>query len=296
MTSTRFLLKPATALAALLMMFSFSCEQEETEMFTEVSYATEESVMDSYFEDADDMANVALAASNGAEGSDESGRIMAQQASDDSRFCNAISSALDPQSTLAKPKGTITINFDTGCTDDAGNVRKGKIVIRFEGRRFRPASFINVSFQQYEINGIVLRGTRKLTHLEGSTIESPVAKIELNGSAAWPDGSAATRVLCYERTWNRNVLDDPTDDALRVNVCTGATKPSVSGMTRWGVDYTVAIEETLAYQRGCPIAVSGVKRFTDVNTGKEIIIDYGDGTCDSQFTVTVNGTVQTVDL
>jgi hypothetical protein len=49
------------------------------------------------------------------------------------------------------------------------------------------------------------------------------------------------------------------------------------------------ILETLVYKRGCPIAVSGIKEFTDVSSGKAITVDYGDGTCDRVITITANG-------
>jgi hypothetical protein len=52
--------------------------------------------------------------------------------------------------------------------------------------------------------------------------------------------------------------------------------------------------EELVYRRGCPIAVSGKKKFINVATGKEIIIDYGTGECDRSITITIEGDVRTI--
>lgn len=275
--------------------FTLSCEQEDSTSFVEASNAVEESMMDAYFEDADDLAGILLLSSDQAEGS--SARVSAQLEIADTRFCDGVtvSVTMDEESELILPIGVLVVDFGNGCTDEFGNTRKGKISISFKGRRFRPESVVTITFQDYEVNGIVLRGTRTLTNVTGSTVETPLFKIQVtNGSISWPDGTMATRKHCYERRWNRNVVLDPADDELIVTACTEASE-AASGMSRRGVDYQVIIDEPLVYQRGCPIAVSGIKRFIEVATGKQTIIDYGDGECDTTFTITVNGTIHTIN-
>lgn len=275
--------------------FTLSCEQEERASFIEASNAVEESMMDAYFEDADDLAGAVLLTSDQTEGT--SSRVSQQLDVVDTRFCEGVtvSVTMNDESTLAVPQGIILVDFGNGCTDEFSNVRKGRISISFMGRRFRPESVIAITFQNYEINGIILRGTRTLTNVTGSTVETPLFKIQItNGSISWPDGTMATRTLCYDRKWNRNVIASPEDDELIVTTC-AATAEAASGMNRRGSDYRVIIDEQLVYKRGCPIAVSGIKRLVEVQTGKQTRIDYGDGECDTAFTITVDGTIHTIN-
>jgi hypothetical protein len=288
-------LKRLTAIVMLASVgFVFSCEQEENAAFIEATFAAEESMMDGYFEDADDLAGTVLLASDQAEGS--SARVSEELDVVDSRICRGatITVTMDDESDVSMPIGVIVVDFGDGCTDDQGTIRKGTIRISFEGRRFRPESVMAITFHDYEVNGIILRGTRTLTNLTASTVENPVFKIQIaNGSISWPDGSMATRIQCYERTWNRNVLLDAADDALIVKTCTGVIEAALA-MNRRGVDYQVLIDEPLVYKRGCGVAVSGIKRIVETGSGKQILIDYGNGECDTEFTITVNGNIHTI--
>ena len=53
--------------------------------------------------------------------------------------------------------------------------------------------------------------------------------------------------------------------------------------------------ESLVYKRHCGIAVSGVKRYT-IHNEREITVDYGDGTCDRNFQVTVDGVTKDINF
>ncbi|HET9054460.1 MAG TPA: hypothetical protein VFM90_09815, partial [Cyclobacteriaceae bacterium] len=75
--------------------------------------------------------------------------------------------------------------------------------------------------------------------------------------------------------------------------CADATV-AAEGINRNGVHYKMYIEKELVYKRGCPMAVSGIKKFVEVNSGKEILIDYGSGTCDAMITITVDGSIHNV--
>src|SRR5271154_1951593 len=92
-----------------------------------------EAVVDSYFEDATDISSTAVSSPSDTEG----GRKIITIA--DNRFtCALITLDVADSSTLKVPKGLITIDFQTGCGDNRGNTRKGKMLITYSGRRFRP--------------------------------------------------------------------------------------------------------------------------------------------------------------
>lgn len=267
-----------------------SCQEtEEIANTPEAIYAIEETTTDGFFQDADDLSNLVMANTSQA-----GGRVTTTNPND-GRFCDNAEITVAPVqgSTLEWPMGNIVIDFGAGCTDALGNVRKGKIKIYFEGKRFLPESFIEVTFEGYSINGVSLTGTRTLTNISGSSEESPKFQIELvGGSATWPDGTNATREHCFIREWVR--AENPINDQLLVSQCDQLV--AASGKNRRGINYEMVIETQLVYKRGCPIALSGVKVFTNVATGQEMTIDYGDGSCDRMVTITVNGQSKTVEV
>ena len=293
MKTNNFFTKAAAMVAVMSLGIAFSCQEDEAPYATETAYVAEESVTDNYYEDADDMAGVAVASESGTAGGKLSSESSLLVVNDD-RLCAQVLIAFDLASTLEHPIGTLTLDFGAGCDDPRGNRRSGKIIIRFNGRRFLPGSTIVITFENYVINGIKLSGTRTLTNITGSNEESPKFQIQLeDGVAVWPDGTTATREHCFTRTWNRGVLQNASDDVLIVSQCADADV-AATGVNRRGVSYSMVIESDLIYKRGCPIAVQGVKIFRA--NGKEVIVDYGDGDCDNVITITIEGNSRQVNV
>lgn len=290
---TNDLLKKGIAVMMVAALgFTFSCQENESPYAEEASYVAEEAVTDYYFEDADDMAGIAVASDEGTAGGKTSAASGVLDVIDD-RFCAQVLISFDEISTLLHPVGSIVIDFGDGCEDPRGNVRSGKIRVDFDGARFLPGSSIVITFEDYVINGIELSGTRTLTNITGSNEESPKFQIELeNGLAVWPDGSEASRAHCFIRTWNRGVLNNASDDVLIVTQCD--QEFAATGVNRRGKSYTMTIEEDLIYKRGCPIAVQGQKIF-DID-GKVITVDYGNGSCDAVITIAVDGNSSRVNV
>jgi len=296
MKTNNFLSKTVAMAAILALGFAMSCQEDDTPYAIEASYVAEETVTDYYFEDADDLAGVALQSDEGTSGGRVAEGPRSITINDPRCSCDnlTVTITFTPNSTIQVPVGDIVIDFGEGCEDFLGNIRTGKLLIHFVGRRFFPESFVTLTFDGYTINGIALAGTRTLTNISGSNEEFPKFRVELaDGSATWPDGTEATREHCFEREWVRG--NNPTQDQVIVNQCPGEDV-AATGTNRRGVQYEMTIVEELVYKRGCPIAVSGIKKFVEVATGKEIVIDYGDGNCDKVITILVNGNTRTVNV
>lgn len=284
-------------ISALALIASFagvmSCKEDEPQRLTlqDTADITEEAVTESYFQDLDDMAGIAIEAPS--EQNYSGGRISATVTITDSRFqCDGIVVTIEPDagSTADVPKGVLTVDFGTaGCTDLKGNVRKGKLVFTYQGKRFMPGSTVVTTTDNYFINDVKLEGTRTLTNVQQSDSVAPRFHVVLaNGKATFADGSFATRESDITYQWNR--ADNPLDDSLQF--FTGST---ASGTTRFGRAYSVALLQDLIFKRHCGIAVSGIKKYT-LDGEKEVTIDYGDGTCDRSFTITINGVSRTINL
>lgn len=289
---TNKLFKTFTILVILAPALVSSCNEEEDISQADTQDISEEAVTDSYFQDLDDMAGVAIMSgdeTNGGRVASGSRDIVIQ----DHRFnCDGVVVTLVPAegSTTDVPQGTITVDFGTaGCTDLKGNVRKGKIVFTYHGRRFQPGSTIVTTVEDYYINDIKLEGVRTITNASASTSDAPAFHVQLeNGKAIFEDGSFASRQSNITVEWVR--ASNPADDRLVIDVSSTA-----SGTNRRERTYEVSLLEPLEFKRFCGFAVKGIKKYL-IDGEREIIVDYGDGECDRSVTVTVDGVTQDITV
>jgi hypothetical protein len=283
-------------ISALALIASFagmlSCKEDEPQRLTlqDTADISEEAVTESYFQDMDDMAGIAI--QTPSDGAFSGGRTRGTVTINDDRFqCDGIVITIepDPASTADVPKGVLTVDFGTsGCPDLKGNVRKGKLIFTYQGKRFMPGSTVVTTTENYSINGVTLEGTRTLTNVQESTSEAPRFNVTLeNGKATFADAKFATRESNITFQWHR--ADNPMNDYLQIE-----SNSTASGTTRAGRAYTVALLDDLIFKRHCGIAVSGIKKYTIGE--KEITFDYGDGTCDRSFVITIDGVSRTIGV
>jgi hypothetical protein len=283
--------KFSSTAAILCTLLIASCNNDVEQFSSEDTRdITEETQSDAYFQELDDMTAVTVAAPSEQEYS--GGRVSSTITINDNRFqCSGVAVTLvrSGDSTPENPKGVITIDFGTGCEDLRGNVRTGKVILAYSGRRFIPGSTVVTTLENYTINGIALEGVRTLTNVQLNANSAPRFNAVLeDGKATFPDGSLATRNS--DITWQWVRATNPADDQLVIDKSSTA-----NGTTRRGRDYTVSLIEDLVYKRFCGMAVQGVKKY-EINGTKTITIDYGDGSCDRVITVTVNDLTRNISV
>jgi len=271
-------------LALLMIAVLAACGEENlTENQSDASeVVSSEADMDAIFEDIDDLSSVSLESTDANSG----GRI-AEGDVDDDRICEGVFSYEG-----TREEGTITLDFGDGCIDAKGNVRKGKITISHTGSYFLPGSTTVLSFIDYSINDIQVEGTRTVKNISEDERDTLTFNVMLEGGkVTWTDRSFATREVDHIRVWERAL--NPINDRILVS---GAA----SGTTRRGVTYASAIAEDLVFVRNCRksrrggLPVDGVNVIT---TRKKIItLDFGDGECDNEVTITVDGIEENLTL
>lgn len=273
--------------SSLALIFGFalavSCKDEEEKISAQDSTViTEEASTESYFQEMDDMAGVAIAAPS--DNQYNGGRVSTTITVNDDRFkCSGVvvTLTIDPNSSQQTPKGVLAVDFGTtGCTDLKGNVRTGKLIFTYSGKRFQSGSSIVTTTENYTINGIKLQGTRTITNTTSATVESPnftFTSILVDGKATFPDNTVASRSSNIKCTWVRT--SNALNDELVIDHTSAAT-----GQTRAGRSYVVSLLEDLTFKRFCGIAVSGTKHYL-IDSSKEFTIDYGDGSCDKKVVI-----------
>lgn len=192
--------------------------------------------------------------------------------------------------TVAMPH-TMLIDFGTtNCTATNGRSRRGKLMVTFTGRYRDAGTVITITPQDYYVNDNHVQGTKTVTNMGLNEDHHPYFNIVVDGTLTAADGSwTATHHAERVRTWTAG-YDTPTslDDTYSI---TG----SGHGVNRNGVSYTVQITNPLIVAVGCPFIEQGTVQITPEDHAVRTI-DYGNGTCDSTFTVSVNGHTYTVTI
>jgi hypothetical protein len=286
----------------ILLIFLICCQSEQIDFSSDDSSNLQNEVStDAYSGEAHDMAHLAVGSSEAtSSGREVNGRKIILTISDAlKRFdCATITLETAADNSVLKPKGTITIDFGTaGCKDSKGNTRKGKILINYNGRKYNPSSSLTTTYDSYYINNAKVEGTLSVTYSNSSTSEKVLFTESLtDGKITWPDGTTSIRAEIKTIEWTRNTAE-PIKDQWKI---TGGANYTAAGVNKKGQVYEMKIVEPLIYTRQCNITSKGtipVKGVKELLVGsKKITSNYGDGTCDTQVTISIKGKTKVVDL
>jgi hypothetical protein len=274
----------------LLMMGAaamFACSNEETlerASEEEAETASFEAEMDAYFNEANDMSQSVDRDNRGGMGANM--RIAVEE-SDFRLGCATITMDVD-FSDFFSPKGSIWIDFGDGCEDENGNIRKGKIQMEYKGGevnmeddKMEMKIFMTNTFHSYVVNDVKIEGVNDVAlFVEGESMRT-THKLT-NGKVTWPDGKWASRNSDMSMVMTMQNTHDIT-----YNITGNA-----NGMTKDGEPYLMEIGEDLLLKMACvmegnPHPTSGIKNLTVGE--KQMVINYGDGACNKEVTLTING-------
>jgi hypothetical protein len=186
--------------------------------------------------------------------------------------------------------GTFVVDYGDGSTcPDSTHIRKGKVidsvmVIVTFGDSIKFTSTEAITFEGFFKDSTQLDGRFIIKSSTGNptTVEAQDAKL------TFADGTtfswAGTLTFVYEKDGSRH--------------CKGQTKKitegSISGITREGAAFTATVTKEIVFKR-CGgnhffVPVSGTVEIT--TAGVTSIIDWGDGSCDKNFSITTAGVTE----
>lgn len=185
--------------------------------------------------------------------------------------------------TVSSPH-SLTIDWgSSNCTCNDGKQRRGKIITTFTGSYYAQGTVITHTPVDYYVNDNKIEGTKTVTNMGPNSNGKPYYNISINGIVSMSTGE----IVHYTSTRVRTFTDGSTtllnfwDDQYDI---TGSANSTVDN----GDSYVATITSALHIKVGCPYITKGKVDITP--SGKPTrTIDYGDGTCDGAFTVTVNG-------
>jgi hypothetical protein len=186
----------------------------------------------------------------------------------------------------------VVIDFGTGCVGRDGRTRKGKIITTYTGRMVVPGSVAETGFDGYFVNGIKVEGTHRIENQSTSNTWAYSVRVN-NAKLTRPNGDFSQ--------WNRSKLitqveglgtpQFPRDDVFTIRGEANGTVKRDTTTHQWA---TRTIEP-LVKKFTCQWIVKGklgVRR-SNADAG---VIDYGNGSCDNQATLTVNGVSRPIIL
>jgi hypothetical protein len=187
----------------------------------------------------------------------------------------------------------IVIDFgDTSCTGIDGRQRKGKLTATITGRYRDQGTVMTIETDNYIVNGYKIEGDKKLENLGRNS----AGKLEFSISVA--NGEITQENEDWRITWSSNRVrtwldgeDTPFDASDDVFIVSGTAQ----GENRNGRAYTANITSDLRIELDCEYVVEGELTIEPENL-KTRVIDYGDGECDNDIEVDIDGKIYQVSL
>jgi hypothetical protein len=197
----------------------------------------------------------------------------------------------------------ITTDFGLSCTGRDGRVRSGKIITTYSGRLTEPGSTATTTFDNYHVDSVLVQGT--LTIANTSTPPAigslPVRQFTIditNGRRTRPNGWFVewTSHRVITQVEGMATPTSPLDDVFTI---TGNGHGAVHRGTfaaTWQSEITTPLRKRFSCHW---ISLGEVKvRRTNLATNSVWVatLNYGNGICDANATLTVNGVVHPIIL
>ena len=186
----------------------------------------------------------------------------------------------------AFPK-TVTIDYGTGC-DEGGKLKKGKIIAVFSGKFKQTGTTINITFDNFYINGDKIEGTKSIVNNGPNAAGNYSFTVTINHSRIHAAGGTSTLTTVKTITWIENSNTSPTDDEFSI-------RGSLSATTATGKTYSYTTLEPLVRKVAC-LYISSGKLLINITGRPQLTLDYGTGTCDDKATISANGKTKEITL
>lgn len=184
---------------------------------------------------------------------------------------------------------TITVDYGDGCSvvSPTGDTitRKGKIIITITDHWFVPGAERTVTFEDFYLNDVQIEGTISWVNLGFNDDGNLVFEYTVDdGTLVYSDSLVYKRECKRFRIWKHHRLNPLADTVLITGSCNGTNGD--------GMKYQHEIADTLNLIR-CPnyryqwTIVSG--KIDMERNGNSAQLDFGNGGCDGDATINVNG-------
>jgi hypothetical protein len=190
-----------------------------------------------------------------------------------------------PNDFFTFPK-TVTINYGTGCTDDFGRNKSGKMTLNV-GKFWEAGSVIKATFENFMEDSTKLNGAYTFTN---------------NSTATTIDHSFSAENIVFTDKMGRTSTYTIRQRHLQVaGMTTRTERDDVYNITT-SLTSREADGTTTSWENTTPLKKANNCRWIQKGTGtikvnnETSIIDFGNDTCDDDATLTTNGVVRNIKL
>lgn len=284
MKTRSFLFALLIVFTALLIASMTGCKKDSEGGDTSVQSATDNSLAENLY------ADVFKVVDDAAKGQD--GDLYGQGKSKSLLDGGCATLTIYPFDTITWPK-TLTIDFGSeNCLGNDGKYRRGVIIVKLTGRYLWPNTTITITTDEYFVNDHKIEGVKTVINNgrnEDDFLEFLIS-VE-NGKITRPDGKQFLWESNRKRIWiegEETPWPEIFDDVYLISGAANGTNINE-------LDFEIEITNDLRVEIGCKWIVSGTLELRPEGLYTRIL-DYGDGACDNQATVTVNGITFNITL
>lgn len=202
-----------------------------------------------------------------------------------------------PYSTSQMFPATLTLDFGTGCTTSTGKTVSGKVTLVFSGQLNQSGTTITITLANFSYQGFTVsaEGLQAIVSVDSAGKVTYTLNVP-NMSIATPQGEsftftgtiAMTRTEGQATTYQTDGETAYLDDVYAITVNGSGTNPN-------GKTYTCTTLSPLVKSMDCDWIVSGKLEVKVGNLPKKTL-DFGDGSCDDQATLSTGPTSKTITL
>lgn len=197
----------------------------------------------------------------------------------------------------------ITIDFGTtGCIRPAdGHSRKGKIIIDYSNRLTLPGAIATITFDNFYVDDTKIEGTAAITNTSSPNSTPPSRQFTVdvtNGKLSTTDGNYVewNSHKTITQTQGLSTLLYPKDDVFQIEGSANGRAQKGNLLVAWQSTITSPLIKNFECRWIVQGTVKVVRASTSANTSWTGLLDYGNGNCDNQATVTINGVTHQITL
>lgn len=265
------------AIAAVLMFTACKRDKikDNTDSTEDTQYAEDQARMDQAFDDAGNIADEAGTMGN-----------VALKGAVALGGCATVT-----RDTVSVPH-TITIDFGTtNCTCLDGRVRRGQIIVSYNGK-YKDSGYVHtISFNSYYVNDNRVLGTKTVQNMGHNSSGHSYYNITINGMMIRnATGDTASHTSNRVRTWiTGENTPQRSDDSYSITGNGTLTKAN-------GKSFSMSITSPLIVAINCKWIKQGTISITPQGASSARLLDFGSGNCDDQATITVGAHSKTITL
>jgi hypothetical protein len=217
--------------------------------------------------------------------------IISYSNSGKSVFTDSISCLVTTFDILSSPMKA-TLDFGTSnclCADN--KLRRGKIIVTFNGPLMDSATYVSSTFEDYFVNDNQIIGTRIVTNKGHNANGHLNFQVVTDGSIVLANNGGTIKYKTnHNREWTAG-----ENTPLEVNDDVYSFSGSSSGTTTSNQDFTIIIASPLIWTVSCNRMVGGIFELTPEGEVTRVV-NFGNGECDKYATVTVLGVTFQITL